>query len=221
MPFVVAGRDVERIAIVDDDRAVRESYEESIREVGAEPIQESGPLEALATFAQRTRDRTQAALCDFKLRVKNYAAFDGAELTAHWYRLGFPALLCTKWDKASIDEVRRYRPCIPVLIKPSELDPDRITAGLEVCIHEFAGKRVPSRRVWRTMVRVEEVSDGTYKYVYVVVPGWEPKEVIGLPFADIPDAVQALVKPDARLYAKVNLGAESYEDLFFDEWEPS
>ena len=219
MPVQVAGRTVERIAIIDDDKAVRESYEESVIEVGAEPVQEAGPLEALATFAARARDRTQAALCDFKLRVKNYAPYDGAELAAHWYKLGYPALLCTKWDKASIDEVRRYRARIPVLIKPSELDPERILAGLELCISEIAGTRVPSRRVWRTLVRVEEVTDSTYRYVYVVVPGWEPNEVIGLPLVDIPEPLRPVVRPEARLYAKVNLGAETYEDLFFDEWE--
>jgi hypothetical protein len=177
-------------------------------------------LEPLEAFAQRITSRTQAALCDFKLRVKNYASFNGAELTARWYALGYPALLCTRWDKASVDEVRRYRAQIPVLIKPQDLDPDRIAAGLEVCVREFAGTRVPSRRVWRTMVRVEDVTDDTSRYVYLVVPGWEPNDVIGVPLADFPENVQPAVVPDARLYARVNLGAESYEDLFFDAWEP-
>jgi hypothetical protein len=219
MALQIAGRDVGRIAIIDDEKSVRQSYELSIEELQLQPVSESGPLGELDTFARAASARAEGAVCDFKLRVKNYSTFDGAELVAYWYDLGFPALLCTRWDRASVDEMRRFRSRIPVLIRPGDLDADRIVSGLEMCILEFGGRRAPSRRAWRTLIRVEDVSEDRTPYVYVVVPSWNPNEVIRLPLNDIPNPVRVAVKPDARIYAYVNLGAETYEELFFQQWE--
>jgi hypothetical protein len=219
LALTIDDRTLNRIAIVDDDKAVRDNYEMSIAELQVEAINEVGPLPALDEFVVTATRRADAAVCDFKLRVKNYAPFDGAELVARWFDRGFPALLCTKWDRASIDELRRFRSKIPVLVKPTDLDPDRIVAGLAICIQELAGKQLSSRKVYRTLVRVEEVTDDRLQYAYVVVPAWNPSQVVPLLMTDIPTNVQRRVKADARLYAEVNLGAESYEDLFFRSWE--
>lgn len=219
MALTIEGRTLERIAIVDDDKSVRDNYEMSVEELNVNAVNESGPLPDLDTFVQQEPTRAQAAVCDFKLRVKNYATFDGAELVARWFDVGFPALLCTKWDRANIDEMRRFRARIPVLIRPTDLDPDRIVEGLTVCIRELAGSPLSSRKSYRTLVRVEEVSDERTSYAYVVVPAWNPAEVVRLLLTDIPEKVRLKVKPEARLYANVNLGAESYEELFFRSWE--
>ncbi len=218
MSITIEGRAVSRISIVDDDRAVRQSYEMSVHELGVVPLNEAGPLGALETFASLVVDRADAALCDFKLKVKRYANFDGAALVARWYDSGFPALLCTKYDKASADEIRRYRAKIPVMLTPSDLDPERIIKGLEVCLREIGGTAAPSRRVWSTVVRVEDVDMDRSPSAYLVVPAWNPNESIRFLLTDIPDGVRDLFRPEARLLADVNLGAESYEDLFFRDW---
>ena len=219
MALRIEGREVERIAIVDDDKAVRDNYEMSVEELKVSAVNESGPLPDLDTFVHAAPGRAHAAVCDFKLRVRNYATFDGAELVARWFDIGFPALLCTKWDRANIDEMRRFRARIPVLIRPTDLDPDRIIEGLAVCIREITGTPLASRKSYRTLIRVEEVSDDRTPYVYVVVPAWNPAEVVRLLLTDLPENVRPKVSPDARLYATVNLGAEAYEDLFFRSWE--
>jgi hypothetical protein len=218
LPITIDDRTVQRIAIVDDEKSVRDNYEMSLDELKVEAVNEAGPLPELEKFIHDARTRADAAVCDFKLRVRNYATFDGAELVARWFDTGFPALLCTKWDRANIDDMRRFRSKIPVLIRATELDADRIVEGLTVCVRELAGRVLDSRRCYRTLVRVED-SDSTSLYVYVVVPAWNPAEVVRLLKTDIPDKVRPEVKPDARLYADVNLGAESYEDLFFRSWE--
>jgi hypothetical protein len=215
----IEGRDVERIAIIDDDKSVRDNYEMSVEELNVSAVNESGPLPALDTFVHQLPARADAAVCDFQLRVKNYATFDGAELVARWFDVGFPALLCTKWDRAKIDEMRRFRARIPVLMRHTDLDPDRIVYGLAACIREIAGTPPPSRKSYRTLVRVEEVSGDRKPYVYVVVPAWNHAEVVRLLLTDIPENVRPQVQADARLYATVNLGAESYEELFFRSWE--
>ena len=112
MSINIEGKAVGRISIVDDDRAVRQSYEMSVQELGLQPLNEAGPLGSLDEFAPLVPARADAAVCDFKLRVKKYAGFDGAALVARWYDAGFPALLCTKYDRASADEIRRFR-CAP------------------------------------------------------------------------------------------------------------
>ena len=78
----------------------------------------------------------------------------------------------------------------------------------------------PARRPWRTLVRVDDVSqDGNY--CHVVVPAWNPHQAIRLYFHDIPhDILPRLKTKGSRLHAKVNIGAVSFEDVYFDEWEP-
>ena len=218
MALRIGNLTVERIAIVDDDKSVRDNYEMSMEELGVTAINEAGPLPDIETFLREASDRADAAVCDFKLRPWNYAPFDGAEFVARWFDNGRPALLCTKWDRAHIDEIRRFRSRIPVLIGPTDLDADRIVEGLTVCVRELAGHLLASRRSYRTMVRVEDTEkDGPY--AYVVVPAWNPAEVVRLLLTDIPETLRSQVKTDARLYAEVNLGAESYEELFFRSWE--
>jgi len=219
MPLQVASSTLERVAIVDDDKSVRTAYEMSVEELDLRSVSEPGPLGDLDRFARAAAERAEAAVCDFKLRVKSYANFDGAELVARWYELGFPAILCTKWEEAGIDEIRRYRHRIPVLLRPSELEPDRIVSGLAQCIREIEGTVVPSRRTWRTLVRVEDVSGERSPYVYVVIPAWDPNEVIRLLLGDIPSELHPDIRADARVYAHVNIGAESNEELFFRAWE--
>lgn len=218
MSINIEGRAVGRISIVDDDRAVRQSYEMSVQELGLQPLNEAGPLGSLDEFAPKVPARADAAVCDFKLRVKKYASFDGAALVARWYDSGFPALLCTKYDRASADEIRRFRSKIPVMLTPSDLDPEQIVKGLTVCLRELNGMAPPSRQLWSTVVRVEDVDLERSRSAYLVVPAWNPNESIRFLLADVPNDVQELFKPEARLTAQVNLGAESYEDLFFQNW---
>lgn len=219
MSITIEGRNVGRIAIVDDDKAVRENYGMSVDELNLQSVKETGPLPLLEEFIELTTMHADAAVCDFKLRVKNYALFDGAELVARWFDRGFPALLCTKWDRASVDELRRFRARIPVMLRPADLDPDRIVSGLAICIRELKGDRLNSRKSYRTLVRVEEVTTERLRYAYLVVPAWNPNEVVRVLLSDIPQALHASVRSEARLYAEVNLGAESYEDIFFRSWE--
>lgn len=68
-------------------------------------------------------------------------------------------------------------------------------------------------RLWRSLVRVVEV---TPTAVTVVVPGWNVHEQVTLPAASVP----VPVTPGARVHARVNLGADTKEELVFQEWEP-
>lgn len=208
-----ATRTIERVLIVDDDKGVRESFSYPVEELGLRPIEQSEPLPELLRFVEDARDKSDAAICDHRLRLGSYyAGFNGAELVASLYRIGFPALLCTRWDQAGVDDIRPYRRNIPVLLNPGDLDPETLKAGFEVCSNELAGDFQPHRRPWRTQIRVEEI-DEEAGFAGVIIPAWNPTEGVRLRLSEIP-----AVSGGAFLYAQVNLGAERQEELYFD-WE--
>jgi hypothetical protein len=223
LAITIAKRSIQKISIIDDQAPVRESYELTVEDLGLESVSESGPLDdELPNCVHAVSHRADAAICDYNLRVKGgYSKFNGAELTAGFYKVKFPALLCTKWHTAVIDEMRQYRRYIPSLIDPSKLDPASITKGIESCIREFDGDYRAVRRPWRALIRIEDIrkTDGGSEFVFVVVPAWNSNEVVKLPTNLIPPDIFKKLGPGSRLHAKVNLGAVGNEELFFEEWE--
>jgi hypothetical protein len=220
MSIQLADRTIKRIAIIDDQADVRASYEFNVEDLGLESVSEAGPLDSLINVVAGMAEKSDAAICDYNLKVKDYSAFNGAELVAALYKAFFPALLCTKWHTASIDEMRPYRRFIPTLLDPGDLDPSSISSGLEVCIREFAGTYLPIRKPWRALIRVEDVrgTQGT-SFVYVIIPSWNTKEVVRLPHDVFPEELIPRLRTGARIHARVNLGAENHEELFFEDWE--
>lgn len=221
MPVTIVNRVINRISIIDDQAAVRESYELSVEDLGVESVSEEGPLEPLPNCVKAVSHRADAAICDYNLKVKAYSTFNGAELAAEFYKAQFPAVLCTKWHSAVIDEMRQYRRFIPSLVDPATLDPSSLCFGIESCLREFGGDFLAVRRPWRTLVRVEDVrtNEQGSTFVYVVVPAWNSNEVVKLPATIIPADVCNKLAAGSRLHARVNLGAVGNEELFFEAWE--
>lgn len=216
--LTIDGVDIRRVGLIDDEPEVRNTYRMTVEDLELEAVCESGPLPPLESFLVDAQSRADAAICDFKLRiVGNYATFDGAELAARWFDLGFPAILCTRWDDASIDGFRKYRAKVPTLIKPGDLDTDSIAKGFEVCLHEMRGKFLNGRKPHRTLVRIEELPKDSL-FCYVVVPAWDPSKVLRLHRSDLPTELLSTLCGGSRLYAEVNLGAEGSEELYFKSW---
>lgn len=158
MALTIANRSIRKISIIDDQALVRVGYELSVEDLGLESVSETGPLdEELPNCVNAVRQRADAAICDYNLKVKAYSSFNGAELAAEFYKMQFPAVLCTKWYSAVIDEMRQYRRFIPSLVDPGSLDPASIRTGIESCIREFDGDFLPVRRPWRTLIRIEDI----------------------------------------------------------------
>lgn len=219
MALVLAGRSIDTVEIVDDEPAVREAYLYTVGDAGLSPHEVPGPLRGAGEVAQTLAGTSDAALCDQLLKRRNYANFNGAELAACLYRLSVPALLCTAWEDQMLDEIRPWRRWIPVLMKPEDLNEDTLPHALESCVEELDHGIPSHRRPWRTQVHVVDL-EGERGRMYVHVPAWGD-DLIRLGIRDVPEAIQNELDGDYRCYARVNLGAESPSDLFFDEWEPS
>lgn len=215
----IGGITITRVKIVDDNEKAREGMAFQVADANLEPIQERGPLPSLSAFVTDTKKQADAAVCDHKIRG-DYASFNGAEAVAALYRANCPAVLCTRYDSADVDEMRRFRRYIPALLPLKDVNPDSIAESLQKCVLEFTGKPVSSRRPWRVLIRVDTVAPALVPPLFfVAVPGWNSKEVIRLPLDLIPKAHWGSILPGARLYAKVNKGADKQEDLYFTDFE--
>lgn len=216
----VEGTQVERILIVDDDAEAREIYADLVEEAGLQPILADGrygELDELLDFAKT--QRVHAALCDYHLAVGNYATFNGAQAASRWYDQALPALLCTNFEKAQVDEMRSWRRYIPVLVRPNDLEPANLKPSLAVCIREMSGDFTVPRRPFRSLLYVV---DRDARAMYVQIPSWsEPTLVVDLLKDAIPPKIWSAAKPGARMHAWVNIGANRSEELYFEKWEPS
>lgn len=220
MSASIQGIQFERVAVVDDDLNGRNTYKLAIEDMASTPVIEDGPLTALEHYAPDLKSRVNAAFCDYHLKKHgNYSSFNGDELASRLYLLKVPVVLCTRYTDWEASLLRRFRRNIPCVISYEQADPDTIVDAFAKCIGEFNDNFSVTRRPWRTLVRFEEIEpEGGYSYV--VVPGWDSQKRIRLLNSDCPDNIIEQVKlGQVRCHAKVNIGAESDEDLYFTEWE--
>jgi CheY-like chemotaxis protein len=212
------GYPIQRVAVIDDQPDVRASYADYLEDLGLEPVDEPMPGESLDRFVEKSRKYSHAAICDHRMKSSKYAGFDGAQLVSEYYQKRFPALLCTRFED-DIDEIRPYRKYIPILLTLEDLtDPDTIRFSFERLIAELRGEVPPSRKPWRTLVHIYDV-DRERGFVHILLPGWNPHKGLRLRIQDFPCELQSHLREDSWLHARVNIGADNPEDLFFDGWE--
>lgn len=207
---------IERVSIVDDNPEARLGTSFYVSDLDLVPVDEAGPLRSLEECVERISSESQAVLCDFRLRVKDYAGFNGDELVAAFNQSGVPAILSTTYDPSALSEIRRFRKNIPVLLAPNDLDEESIVHGFETCLREMKGEHAAERRLRRTLVRFEEISQ---HHAYVVVPGWNSKMGVRLTRSEVPRKILAAASPGFRCHAMVNIGAEEQVELYFENWE--
>jgi len=220
MALVLSGTNIERVGVVDDSEDTRDTISDELQDAQLEPAPFDGPFGTLNDLIGTVAAAADAVVCDHHLSPRNYAPCTGAEAVANWYANRFPAVLVTRYEKAEIEEIRKFRRSIPSLIPSDEANPDTIVKGLQTCIEEFKGLFIPPRKPWPNMFRVDDIDvNANPVQVYVVVPGWQPSEAIRLTLDMFPEALREHVKPDERFFAVMNMGAETQEDLYFDNIE--
>lgn len=214
----IAGSKIERVSIIDDDETNRHGYRLQVEDADLTPVIETGPFWTLEACVEQVKS-SEAVLSDYKLSVKRFAEFNGAELVAALYDKRKPAVLCTRYESMELEHIRPFRARIPALLRPDELHGDAFVTALEQCIGEFKDKFVQTRKAWRTAIQIEDVrAEPTATMVELSLPSWT-SQVVRLRLDEFPQAIRPHVKEGNLLHAKVNTGAERIEELYFIDWE--
>ncbi len=201
--------------IVDDEPQARQAHTYAIEDMGLKPEPVEGPLENLQKFIHSIKENT-VVLSDFHLKKKSYANCNGDQLVAMCFQAKIPSALCTTIEDAPIRrDCLRY---IPGLIDVGTPDSSLLRQAWEKCAKELDNHLGPTRRPWRTLVRIDDV-DNDHQCIHVVVPAWDVERKVRIDIDNLPLEIQKLIQPDRRFHALVNTGAENYHELFFDAWE--
>jgi len=212
-----------RVAVIDDDPKVVASIRIGLEdESDLNPVTFPDGFDSLPEAVKLIMSGAEAAVCDHRLQPGNYAPFDGSELVGELVRRGFPAVLRTSFSGNNFDpKIRANKHDIPVMLGASSSGHE-IAAALDLCRREIGGDVSPERRTWRTFVRiVGQTGYGPDLILRAIVPAWNAEEVIDIPFSIIPPGIidEIVSRDGVRLFARVNIGAESAQDLFFDDFE--
>ena len=208
-------RMVSSVAVVDDDTESRKSIGWTLSDSHLEMKEFSGPLDNILETKDRINSEASALICDHYLSVSNYANFQGAELVAECIRSGSLAILCTRFIRPDIDDIRSLLPYIPVVRRPDELnEPDELYEAFVLCAEELDGNLPPDRKRWRAQIVVER-KEGAY--FDVSIPSWELEETIRLRLEDIPPEMKSKMRIGFRTHVWANLDAKT-STQFFITW---
>jgi len=222
--MAVAEPGIRRVAVVDDDPSQADVMSELVSEAGYEPIIIYGPrFEHVEDLVRKVRENADAAICDHRLQPRNFAGFYGAEAVAALIEEMVPSVLVTQYIDIDADvSIRRWRHRVPVLLSRDEADSDRISQGLDECVREVRGEHLPSRRPWRTLLQVDETNQESGEQVIDAhIPSWNPHQAVRFPAVLVLQPLRSRLAPGVCLFAKVNIGAERSEDLYFFDFEPA
>ncbi len=75
-----------------------------------------------------------------------------------------------------------------------------------------------TEKMWRTLVRIQSI-DFDKQIVTVVIPGWDTKKSVDITFECLPKHFREKIVDLRRVFAEVNVGAETEKDLKFSNFE--
>lgn len=229
MSAVAADRSgIGTVAVLDDDTDQAKVVEMQLQEIGVDTI--VADLEQVSKLEQAIAwitNNANAVICDVQLNTHQPGiGYNGAQLMSAVigdHRI--PGVLNTGFKEDVGMCVRPHRRRIPVLVSRDEtLEPEVLVKGVEVCRAEIDHGRAPDRETHRGPLYIEKagvVDD--HVALDARVGGWSRKASIRFP-ADML-SIQYDVLAAAReivgkvFFARVNIGAEHENDLFFEDPE--
>ena len=217
MSLDLGDRQISTVWIVDDEPGAREGYALMLEDMGLEARPVSNLRDWNLSALRDSVGSTDAVLCDYRLRKRDYSQHNGDYVVAECFQQGIPGVLCTSIHEAQINRnLLRY---IPGWLKTAPPNEANLRSAFEHTIEELSGHYRPSRRPWRALVRVDDLDDARHGLT-IVVPAWSTRTKIQLHFDELPDDIRDMAEPGRRFHAHVNIGAEDPGDLYFDKWEP-
>jgi hypothetical protein len=214
-------KNISTIAIADDDLQMAYFTEQYIIELGLNPlvIKADHPFQKVSDLTQVIKTEAQAAICDHRLRYRSYANFSGADVIAELYDCKIPGILVTQWKGVDRDvSIRRWRRKIPVLLSHDDTTAEAIKSGLVYCLSEINGYYSSERKPYRAIIIVTGISnESSEEVVDAIVPSWRPHEGVRFPASLIQAEIRGVLKPGMMVFGQVNTGAETVDDLYFEE----
>ena len=211
---------LQRVIVVDDNRSYAEGVCFDLQDADL-PALVLDPLPAtLDAAVEKIIAEGWAAVCDHRLSNRSSVDYWGAELAARLIRRQLPAVLITEYsDSDMATTIRRQRHSLPVVLKRDEVAFDRLKLAIDTCILEIQGRPLPSRIAGRALLKVEDRDEMSGEAVLQVrIPGWNPRHIVPLPLDMLPESLRVSAQPGAWFTVRTNTGAESADELFFDEF---
>ena len=206
---------ISSVAVVDDDAESRKSIGWMLSDSNLEMKEFNGPLINVSDTRYQIYSEANALICDHYLSVGNYAQFGGAELVAECIKSRSLAILCTRFFRPDIDDIRSSLRYIPVVRRSDELSgPDELYEAFALCAEELDGNVPSDRKIWRAQIVVERIEG---PYFDVSIPSWQLEETIRLRLEDTPHEIRPKIAIGYRMHVWANLGAET-SDRFFIAW---
>jgi hypothetical protein len=217
MGVLIADKQIDRIWVVDDNEGSRAGTLEFLGDSGFDSLAQEDQVFDVNHFIANAFGPADAVISDHQLTVSNFFPINGAEFVAKCFDKNIPSILVTRYDKAQMSEIRKYRSKIPVLINPAHLDSELIPPSFEICIKERKGVVRKDRKLHRTLIRVDSIE---LPHVYIIIPGWDSREIIPIHVDEITNEdVRQALQADKKVHVKANIGCESLNDLYFADWE--
>lgn len=212
---------IKTVLVIDDDKTQAEVTSELIQDAGFKPAIFGNGTSDIGGIITNVMKQADAAVCDHRLAERWSVPFNGAQLAARLMETGVPAILVSQYLGVDIDvSIRKWRSALPVVLRRTEANSDRIRTGLEVCLRELAGDVSPQRKARRALIRVVASGQGADEPVVdCFIPQWNSDVAVRFPLSLVAPDLRPHVKPQARLLASVNIGATNSDELFLRDFE--
>lgn len=220
MPAVSSGDEISTVVIYDDDQDHRESIEEVVHDANYKPVVIKKAFRSLEQCLSGIK-KYDAAILDHRLSPGNFGSFKGAEVVQELYRQRFPALLVTAWSRGDPEDLQPFRRQLASVIAKTDIEPETIRSGFQLCVGEFREEYALGRRPTRTIVRIASDfdEDSRMARVEAFIPSWDPRQGVTFPVTLVPEPLRGYLKTNVRFFADVNTGADSQDELFFENFE--
>jgi len=215
-----------KIAIVDDDEKARNNISLRIEDMeGFEPIlieendEYCSDANKLAFYI--AAKGVYGVICDHRLSTYGFANFFGSKLVAALYDRKIPSILITQFFSQDLnDSIREYRDKIPVLMERGNINSTEIIKGIEYCYSEINGDFSKMRKPYNTLVRVDSFHSQDGKDVIdAIIPSWNYDAAVRFPKSIIPEELHQRLEVGTRLFADVNIGAETNDQIYLKNFE--
>ncbi|RYZ88270.1 MAG: hypothetical protein EOP04_09755 [Proteobacteria bacterium] len=209
------------VSIIDDDKNAANITKIAVEDAGYDPLMFDGPTDSIKSAAEFIMAKSEAAVCDHRLRPGGLANFDGAELVAHLIGEKFPAILISQFVNQDYDvSIRHWRAILPSVISRDDLEGKSLEIAIDSCKKELSGVYSTQRRAHRTIVQILDTgNEDNQEVVDVLIPSWLAKSAVRFPKNIIPNNLQHLIRRGEYLIAYINLGAQDSRELYFNRFE--